>query len=771
MRQLKRLRSSLVLFVAVLVPAVLASSAVAATPTSPWDPQVSNVPQVAWRGEQVRLVKCHPDLAAADDADFTVEEWSGPDEDPTIERPTLRFISPTCVAADIVTLDPGLARVKLVASDGGTPILKHQFLVIWLTLGDPSIDEVGATDPTGTTGLGDPAGDGVFYAGAANGRVQVEVKGTFPHPLGPGGSFTLPTDWATIAAALAEDSDSNPANNTGFWDIHDDRTKKEDHRPDSPSFCQDRLPVPPPPVDAVDNCRGNGFGELGGFSRYFGDGIFALGPFDPLVPDFTLLSDGKTDEGDAPMPAARIDVSIAPNTGAATDIAGVGSLEKADKAAVYSRNGTSAATNHNLYAPFYGAYIPATSRPGLASGVDGPARGNNFRGFLVNGFYDYWNIAETFETAVPTDTNCLRLVSPEREPRQTPAGAQSVAVYTDEHGEAQVEYNPGTGFYFDNLPVIRNSNNGCDLEGIDVLGRSVISAIARYPYQPVSDPPKTSAPLTKTVRSLFTKFASYFPKGPGAANENARIVTVHAQDIDGVPFRNERVCFYVDNEADGAFGFTGETGRPGARLTIGGGEAPPLGTSDVCRTTDANGNAAIEVINSDPQQINVTALFVDEGLLRDVDVNFAVANSSGGPNPPANGTSPVPPTGGAVSVPPPGTPSPAVPPGVDPVTPSPAPNGQSPAATTAPPSAATKAKKKARAARVRIARISKSKKSGKSYLVINVKSSKKYETVKIRLIGKNGRTLKRLSKRVRCNRTVKIRVSSKTKKAKVALKR
>ena len=53
----------------------------------------------------------------------------------------------------------------------------------------------------------------------------------------------------------------------------------------------------------------------------------------------------------------------------------------------------------------------------------------------------------------------------------------------------------------------------------------------------VSDPPKASAPLTKTVRSLFTKFASYFPKGPGAANENARIVTAHAQDIDGVAVR------------------------------------------------------------------------------------------------------------------------------------------------------------------------------------------------------------------------------------------
>ncbi len=767
-----RVRSRLALFVALLVPALTASSAVAATPTSPWDPQKANVPQVAWRGEQVRLVKCDPVLAGASSFDYTVEEWSGPGRDPSVESPTITRLSPTCVAADIVTLDPGLARVKLVVSnEAGTPILKHQFLVIWLTIGTPAIDEVGASDPTGTSRLGDPAGDGVFNAGGAVGRVQVQVKGTFPHPLGPGGKFTLPDDWATIAEALADDADSNPANDTGFWDIHDDRTKKEDHRP---GFCPDRVPVPPPAVDAVDNCRGNpvNYGEAGPFSRYFGDGIMALGPFDPNRPELTLLSDGKLDADDAPMPAVRVDVSIAPNTGSATDIGGVGSLEKADKGEVYSRDGSGATTAHNLYAPFYGAYIPSTSRPGIASGVDGPARGNNFRGFLVDGFYDYWNIAETFRTAIPTDTNCLRLVTP-REPRQTPRGAQSVALYTDEHGEAQVAYRPGTGFYFDNLPVVRNDNNGCDLEGIRTLGTSAISAVARYPYQPVSDPDKTSATLTKTVKSLFTKFVSYFPKGPGAANENARIVVVHAQDIDGTPFRNERVCFFVDDEADGAFGFTGATGRAGARLTVGGSAAPELGRSDICRYTDANGNAAIEVINSDPQKINVTALFVDEGLLRDIDVDFASANSSGGPNPPANGTSPVPPTGGTVSVPPTGNqPTPATPPAGGNASGGQAPPQvagilTSPSVRAAAPRASSK--KKARAATLRIARLS--KKGGKKYLVISIKSQKKYETVKIRLIGKNGRTIKRWSRKCRANRVTKLRVSTHARNAKVVIKK
>ena len=92
---------------------------------------------------------------------------------------------------------------------------------------------------------------------------------------------------------------------------------------------------------------------------------------------------------------------------------------------------------------------------------------------------------------------------------------QNVAVYTDEHGEAQVEYNPGTGAYYDAVGAIRNANGGCDLEDVDVLGTSSITATARYPYQPVSDPAKASAPLTKEVRSLFTKYLAVYPKGPG----------------------------------------------------------------------------------------------------------------------------------------------------------------------------------------------------------------------------------------------------------------
>jgi hypothetical protein len=727
------------LALAVIVLSAIVAGPASAAPAS-WDPQSANVPYLAWRGEQVRLVKCDPVLAdPSSKVEFFVEEWSGTGLVPRVEDVTVNRTS-GCARADVVSLDPGLARVKLVVSNAiGSPVLKHQFLVIWMSLTDPAIDEVGAADPTGHGSLGDPAGDGSFKAGGNPGRVQVVVKGTFPFG---GTTYTLPDAWPTLANLLAQDADANPFNNAAKWDIHDDRLKTENH----PLYSQCTTQKTSVAIDAVDNCNGATLGDQGPFSRVFGDLISAFGPFDPLRAGTTLIPDGKVDSGDAPMPAARVDVSIAPNSGAATDISGVGYLTAADKTLVYSRDSAGTGVAHNLYAPFYDAYIPATTRPGAASGIDGPAAGNNFTGFLVNGPYDFWQIASVLRSAVPSPTTCLRRSDGAPAYRLTPSGAQSVAVYTDEHGEAQVQYNPGgaggSGFYFDNLAgVIHNDNGGCDLEGIDVLGTSSITATARYPYQPVSDPDKTSSPLTKTVHNLFTKTLSYYPKGPGAANSNARIVVAHAQDIDGAPFAGEKVCFFVDDEADGAFGFTGTTGPADHRFTVGGTDGGSLGTADVCRITDAHGNAAIEVINSDPQSINVTALFVPEALLRDINLEFGTPGSTGGP----------------------------IPPGAPPVVPSP-PITAGEASAAGVPDAAKFKSHKGVAKKARVNSYIKTK-AGKRFLVVRVTSSKGKAKVRIRLIGKHGRTLKVVTRSVRTNRLVSLRVSSKVKKARVALVR
>jgi hypothetical protein len=66
-----------------LMPA--SGSAAAPAPTvSAWDPQTTNVPYLAWAGEELRLEKCIP-FAAASEADvdlgrlsatFLVEDWS-----------------------------------------------------------------------------------------------------------------------------------------------------------------------------------------------------------------------------------------------------------------------------------------------------------------------------------------------------------------------------------------------------------------------------------------------------------------------------------------------------------------------------------------------------------------------------------------------------------------------------------------------------------------------------------------------------------------------
>ena len=74
----------------------------------------------------------------------------------------------------------------------------------------------------------------------------------------------------------------------------------------------------------MDNCPRTvgdltSFGDqYGPFSTVFGTlsrAEHTIGPFDPIYPYDTMLSDGILDWGDAPMPAAQIDVDIAENDG------------------------------------------------------------------------------------------------------------------------------------------------------------------------------------------------------------------------------------------------------------------------------------------------------------------------------------------------------------------------------------------------------------------------------------------------------------------------
>jgi hypothetical protein len=647
------------------------------------NPLSTNVPYLAWRGEHLRLVKCQSDLPPADidalrtaprrsdgglgikiNTDVLVEDWSGPaDFQPQVARGTIDLFltnKGVCVKVDVISQKAGLAMIKMIVTiDPGEDssfidiltrsgiLTVHQFLAGWLQLNNPTLTQL----PVG----GDENNLNHFRAGndpANDGVLRVLVDGTLPlmnnfSELGLGGSINLPAGWPALANALGNDRNPDNPLHTGTqyrWDIHDSNAPVEGH-PLQPSDCRDNVAFDASVGqfgDAVDNC-------LGGlsFSRVFDpsgqNGVLdktalpnttngTIGPFDPQRPDETYLGDGSLTPDDAPMPSARVDVSIAAG--------GMGSLQDNLKNEWFSRDrlpdanaGSGLPTAHNLYAPFYDSYIPATNDGSLTdngtpvSGTDGPPQGNNFPGYLADSPYQFWDIAHVFSTAWGQNTGCLRRTDEYPFWRQTNDGDQSVVVYTDEHGMAQVNYRPGTGTNYDSLAVTKNSNGGCDLAGVDQLGTASISATAVYPYQPTTDiVAHTSDPIVTTVHSRFAKFLTQFPKGPGDENANARIVVAHAQDVDGKPFAGETVCFndtsgygvvkpYVPDGFN--YGQLGDYDLGGSWQT---GETSS--STVVCMVTNDKGNAAVELLESQGRVVNIVGQFVQEKLFRDLKVDF-----------------------------------------------------------------------------------------------------------------------------------------------------
>jgi hypothetical protein len=664
---------------------------------NPDGPQTANVPYVAWVGEHVRLVVCDPSInpdgfEKVQFANFAVEDWSGykfqvPTPDGEAGNSLGQIFDPGpaafftsqepaherdgCVATDYKSLNPGLSRIRAVIrnEETGKIVFSHQFLVIWLTVNKPILSEAG-TASSGTetfqsqlngTGhgnlasfLGDPAGDGKFIpspfsepaTGADKGLVQIKITGSFPvvteSPLSnilTNPSYTLPNDWATLAGKLSSSSEETeePGTNTGLWDIHGTPTSEGNtSNTSSTSALFDT------------------------FSRTFGDTTSGktatVGPFDPQAANETLLSDGLLNEYDAPMPAMRIDVAIAANK--AGGLGGVGQLgegtkaNEANKARIYSRDFTGNPEAGNLYNPYYGAYIPATDRPGLneVSGVTGSSPGGDFPGFLNKHSepYTFWTSVKPGKAGSSHSTECLRRTNPQEGPTeyQTPSGPLTQTFYTDEHGEAYVNYTPGNQFFLENLPllqegepeapgkIIKNNDGGCDLKLLKgtVIGESSISAKALYPYEPVDYSAQTSeGPLTKTVMSEWEKEWFQFSKGPGANENTVKIIVAKAQDIDGHPFVGEAVCFVTPNGGTVSH-FPGNTvNDAGNVLGFGAGNIvvgpsaivfPAGKEGKLCETTNSNGLAAIEVTNSTLKHVDLNVEYVEENILRDHEVNF-----------------------------------------------------------------------------------------------------------------------------------------------------
>ena len=844
------------------------------TPGSDSNPTSSNIPYLAWRGENIRLVKCIDDLTEREWAalrsvfhneeapaigvrwpslSFVVEEWGGPaGEKPQLLEGTRGFFlgdHTFCARGTFVSHEAGLARIKMAVGvntwnielDEETELsrieiasfvqklslLQHQFLAGWMNLSDPVVTEL----PLGGDGPNDPRnpfGSGVlntFFPDSPyydwdskhynDGIIQAKVTGTMP-VKGLGKTITLPTDWPELANAYATDANPDNENPAFRWDIHDQSDlgsfTTEGHpydalpyNPSAPTCDKPTRPVNLPGVlDAVDNCAG---GQA--FSRVFdadGPGAIAplwlglthedsVGPFDPQRENETFLPDGALTADDAPMPAARIDFVIDQNddllkpVDQQKDISGVGSLHKTDKHKLYSADrpananqGSGDDDSHNLYAPFYSAYIPATGAPeAIASGTDG-LPGNDFTGYLVgdelggegdyaddNFKYDFWDIAHEFtgRTLNAVYTKCLRRndegynaeLQLNLHPfRLTPEGPQKVAIYTDEHGIGDVNFRPGSGFWFNALmntqpDLDNNANGGCDLKYLkdNILGYSDITAEAHYPNQPVSDKPEGSATIRKTVKSLFAKYLAVYPKGTTPDLRNARIVVAHAQDIEGRPFGYETVCF--TNTTKGNDGVTPFIPTPQNHKATKIGPYDVSGTSTVtdpengensqriCLRTNKYGNAAVEVLESQGNEVNIIGDFTSEGILRDVKIPFGSPSLD-----PIDPGAPGRPVGGTVVNPPalntPGNTTP----GADVIK------------VLAANNIVVSSSRRVRTSRVtvRFARVVNSAR-GTRYLSVRLAGRATRATIRIQLVGYNGKVVRTLTRRVAVGRTVRLR--------------
>lgn len=789
----KRLRFVLLAVLAAMATMAFSGTAAAAhLPNGSPDPQTANVPYLAWAGNQVNITKCFTDEHAEGDVSqvpvpflygkFRIEDWSGVE----LSGPSAGFASkepqflndidgdvvaqvPTsgpnagslCFSVHVSSLKPGMAVIKLAVREDllrllpGLDILaKHQFLVIWMRSNAPVIREVANADFPSIS-VGDPTGDGIFNLGTPTGRnpglVEIDVVGTAPMGNNFSGTFAgdsvqLPRDWRALADRYSFDSDAadggKPGSAVDRWDIHDDQSTASNHA--GANACTPKAGA----IDAVDNCLGapTAVGdtepaETGAFSHLFGYTYPTIGPFDPLRPDESYLPDGKTDAGDAPMPPLRVDVRIGPG--------GVGALQKADKDNIYVRNSAQAdGTAHNLYAPFYQALIPANApgEIGETSGVAGTFS-NNFPGFQTE-YYDYWDLLLQ-RTTDPLRTGSLICRDPLGRPLNRPAGTDHTAVYTDEHGEAFVAFNPVAGF-----PFAIDTNGRCDLDlPANRSFSAQITAEALYPDQPVlwDQAAKTSNTLTKTVNIAASKTLNCVPKG---RFEMFCVETVRG--LFGEPLQGVRVQFTRSPQGliqpDAALHGGYDTRNQGY-------EAANSSENRVIVTTNALGQAGVLITETRnicvdvlAENLGTQASNQNPGVRRQIYVNpfagtvvAACGDSSG-----TGGTTP--------AVPPTVTPPTVLPPTTTVVTitaPAAAPAaaaaivslGGNPTPVSAPAKVAPKAKAAATLASAQLLTI-----KGNRYIVLKLKSSLKSAKVRISLIGKNGKVQRVVIRKVATNR-------------------
>jgi hypothetical protein len=775
-----------------------------------FDPEFTNIPYLAWRGEQLRFVKCDDEFNSEQSVDWIVADWSGnPDLQPRLIPGSVNFFvnnnDEACWSARFFSDKPGLARIKLFANDA----IVHEFLAGWMGIGSVTLSNLSGTGSTVNERPGNDISNDVGII--ANGVIPLDNEwqqdsrdetgtqwvtaanltggGVCPTSVDitstPGAlCATLPNDWATLAHAYAAISADQRATNPSvlpwqYWDIHDSSAPAALGVTDTldthvAGFCAPKTASTT--TDQVDNCQGGG--EFDAFSRVFGDNTDpTIGPFDPEYPDQTLLSDGLLNAADAPMPPLRINLTSTGNTGAFD----TSSPNSVDKHVIYSRNGTGAASTafpnnaHNLYAPFYGEYIPASSRSYDAAGTWAPVDetgGNNFEGYLVYGQYHFWDVADVLVNADSVaSTGCFL---GNGDPRFTNSGAQSVAVYTDEHGEARAEWIPGlNNDIFGTLPL--DEDLGCDLEGVN-LGGAVIGATAQYPNENAAGPVRATGSVTKVISNLFHKGITCqlknnrngvttppTPPATGLAGQ-VYICTIVAQDINGggASMNGETVCVsrepfgtmygnYVYGDlTHGIFGEPGEICVPLGATPANRGLDP--GEEDQNGDVSVNGRPAMAQVET-PATINgtpldISAYFQNERIWRDT--CFIVGSlASGVSSSPGACGSGQPAGQPAVEQPPAAVQSPEV----TKVTPVVVTTTVANSTGGAPASQTNQSKTTIKAAVVSVKVVA--TRAGRA-LVVKVQSPKKLATIRIVMVGKNGRVVARLTRSVATNKAVRV---------------
>jgi ribosomal protein L28 len=801
----------LIAAVGVLVGGVSNAAATTSPLSSSVDPQLTNIPYLAWAGSTVKVSRCIGigvpeisigalttdaknggfDINKVLQAEYDEDIWTGDaDQKPFftgsaagVGDETSRTVDASydvpgggiCWSTYITSDKAGMVNLKFsISADldsllrglnlGPQLAVEDDVLVIWMLDSAPTLTE---SDNVGDYLVGDPGGNGSFSPIAdANGvkhlypgLIEATVTGTFPigtelvtdysGTLLDNGTITLPNDWVWLANHFAEDASLSGSAFSGAaatdWDIHDDDTNAEGHVPTS--GCIDM----PSSTESVDNCVGSAPDpDLGPFSSIFGlvgTGNDAWGPFDPIRGWETLLSDGNLNADDAPMPALEVDVALT-NAGAPGS---VGTLSKADKSAIFNRNtptyGGSTANignPHMLYAPFYKSLIPA-ALPFLGlNGTSGTAGTLNvdFRNYLTLalppgvttsdtldvGQYDYW---DTFNLATEGGTNqCNDVLG---NPISTPTGNDYVAVYTDEHGQAYLQFNPANSDG-EGIVLTPGSNGRCDVYTGSLTGTATIQAVTVYPGQPPADPsnfgPKLSNILTKTVNFTPLKTLNCIPKG-----ENEAYCVETVTDFEGNPVKAEveftaqgpsGTLVFADSDPWGGYDPSGQESA--------GATDPQHQVVDLW-TSPTTGEAAVAIESSDPTAcIDVAAENVGTenggpGIFRFFDFNPATGVACGtntGTGPTTGGTTP-PTTGGTTSSgsSPQSSSAPVVLANVT----APAPTVQAPAAST------PKTKKVVKVTLVSAHVVS--SKAGR-YLTVRVNSSAKTATLRITLINKKG---------------------------------